>query len=150
MTTRDAFAILRKYYKENYLNGDYFESSNGRALENLLKTHVLSEESERLLDELLWTNNKDLKRAIITILKECKPEPMSLRKANKVLKKYYKEFIELKEDMYYRKRKNDFLYYFKYKKVTKELYIYLKDLSWVANKELKEAITIILKEAVLL
>ena len=49
MTTRDAFAILRKYYKENYLNGDYFESSNGRALENLLKTHVLSEESSTLV-----------------------------------------------------------------------------------------------------
>lgn len=150
MTTRAAFAILRKYYKENYLNSGYSESNNGRVLENLLKTHVLSEESERMLDELLWTNNKDLKIAIITILKKCQPEPMSLRKANKVLKKYYKEFIELKEDMYYRKRKNDFLYYFKYKKVTKELYIYLKDLSWVANKELKEAITIILKEAILL
>lgn len=150
MTTRAAFAILRKYYKENYLNSGYSESNNGRALEKLLRTHVLCEESERMLNELLWTNNKDLKIAIITILKECKPEPMSLRQANKVLKKYYKEYVELKEDMYYKKRKYDFLYYFKYKKVTRELYIYLKDLSWVANKELKEAITIILKESVLL
>lgn len=150
MTTRAAFAILRRYYKENYLSSDYSESSNGKALAMLLRTHVLSEESERVLSEILWSNNKELKIACITILKECRPKPMSLRQANKMLKMYYKGFIELKDDMYYKKRKNDFLYYFKYKKVTKELYIYLKDLSWVANKELKEAITIILKEAVLL
>lgn len=144
MTVRKAFSILRNHYQICCVNNTIVDYEK-EVFEELFKSRKLSKRSNRLLSDLLWCNDVELKEAILTVLRECKCPPMSLRKAYSTLQKYYDDYIKIQDDFSYFEVKNTFSNFLKYKKLTPSVYRILQDLSWTCSDDVKEAIVVILR-----